>query len=479
MSQGYIEKELPGVSCEGGTRDRAAPGAGRGMRIFLKESRTNNAYDPEKFRANWRKALGLREVRDERGRVRTIYDPKEQKVWYDEFPIHEASRELLTGDFVDSLGNDKISGHGSMMLREAMAPVTASSQQDVNAYSIYIGGLIEQKFLQGYQLPDFWARDAVHTETTSVREQRITCQSNMSLPDKDTKEGVEYQNNGVVPRWIIRPPVIKYGQKASLTKEAVVFGLGGELLSAIEGGGKSLGYLEEYLIAATVMGKDIIAGTAGFMDGYTVNTYKYNAQPSDSPNATYQTAAGTGSSAKYNYVNKFSGTPLVSYQELAKARYQLSLMREPETNYPILANAKDLVVMPRYVDQTWAILHSTQIGPVFGSSGTTTAGTLGSQGGLQFSSPPPSNASLTLRSSAIWAKVLTDAGVTQANADLYWHIGDLKAAFGWAEVWPTKVQQANVLSTELVSADIVGLWVYSWFGCPYVRDARFNLQYTN
>lgn len=461
-----------------GPADRERPAAMAGLRMLVRESKTNNAFDPEKFRARFYALLGwTRDPLTDKLR----FDPRTKSLDYSDMPIREATRELLGSDFVSSLGNERTGTTAAqklrMVLREAAAPITASQQQDVNAYSIYTGGLIELKFKEGFEKPEFIASKVVMSEPTATNGNRIIGEASMNLPNGPTDEANEYPNQTVAPRWIFAPKRVKYGQKAALTREAIAFGLGGILMAEIEKGGTALGYLKEYLLAATVWGVDIKAGTPGFQTGYTVNTYQYDGTPSTVANSTYQTAAVAAPSL-YNYVNKFTGsTGLNSWTDLQTARGNLSLMREPETGYPILTTLEDIVVQPFTEDTALNVRHATGTFPVAGSSGLTSA--TGQGGTATFAPQLERNNNLRIWSSAIWQKVLLDSGITQANSNDYWLAGSIKKAFKWLSVWDERIIQANELSSSLVERDILAEWVYSWFGVPVVYEPRYLILNTN
>lgn len=472
--------EIDGRAYKDAPRDFDRPGAGNAMRLLVRESRTNNAFDPLKFRTRLRAMLGLVESVGKDGGIQVRFDPRKKQLDYDEMPFGEVTRELWGAEFWAALRNPRTASHANSQmvrsLREAAAPITASAQQDVNAYSIYTGGLIEMKFHEGYDLPEFIAGKLFPSEPTQTNANRIIGEANMALPDRATGEGIEYPNQQVIPRWIFAPPRVKYGQKAALTREAVAFQLGGILMQQIQKGGMALGYLKEYLSAATAWGQNIAVGTPGFMAGYTVNTFAYDGQPNAGFNNTYQTAVPSSTSV-YNYVNKFTGgTGLNSWTDLQTARGNLSLMREPETAFPIMARLKEVIVQPFTHDTALQVRHATGNLPAYGG------GLAGGQPIVSGAIEAPQlaeNSNLLVWASPIWQKVLLDAGVSQTNSNYYWLAGDLSKAFKWLSVWDARIIQANELSSSLVERDIVGEWVYSWYGVPVVFDPHYVLLQTN
>ena len=435
------------------------------LRKLIKEVGADN------YRAKLREMLGVEIKHNPEGTFPAKYNAAKAQIGADEFSIRDLVEEFLGQGMVGGLANEKTADKQAMILREALAPVTASNFVDINAFNQTIGGLVEVRILQGYQLPAFISNDLFETMPTRVNGGKLIGIPNVQLPDGPTQEGQEYPNQGLTERWVIAQPNVKYAQKLSLTREAVVYDLSGELLSTAESIGQSLGYLKEYWCAAVAQGTDIIAATPGFLAGRTANTFIYKDVATATPNATYQTTAGTGASAKYNYVNKFANA-LVDWQNVQRVQAKLNLMREFETGYPILAELNEAVFSPNSEYNARAVIHATQILPFPLSSGSTTGA-----GGTYAPNPIPQR--LKIYSSPIWNKQLVDAGVSQSNADTYWFAGDFKKSFVWREVWPMSVVQANPLSTEMLQSDIVNAWYASWYGVPCIRDPHYVVNSTN
>lgn len=449
---------------------------GRNVRQMLKESvdKSNPAQSMRNFQQNFRKLLGIEVVRGPKGRTRLVLNESKAQIGFDEFSIRDLSYEFLGRDFVDSMGNLKTAGGATQLLREALAPNMASAQQDINAFNATVGGLIEVRILKGYQLPDKIGDRLFDHMPTKVNGGKVIGIPNLILPTGPTAEGQEYPNVGIAERWVIAQPNVKYAQKVSLTRESLIYDLTGELGNAGESMGMSLGYIEEYWKAAVAQGVDIIAGTPGFMGGRTCNTYIYNGQTTDTPNATYQTAKGTGTSAKYNFINKKQTNKLIDWKNFQTVQGLLNLMREFETGYPISAKLRQVVVSPNKEYNARVVVHASQVLPFSGSGVTDNSQVLG---GGTFSANPIPN--VELLSSQIWNKVLVDSGVAQADADEQWYAGDLQKSFVWRSVWDMSVVQANPLVPEMLGSDIVNAWYASWYGTPMVRDPRYTIENTD
>jgi len=437
----------------------------RNVRQLVKESGPN-------YRSKLRELLGVETKENPEGTFPSSYNAEKAQIGAEEFSIRDLTEEFLGQGFVSGLHNGKTKDSYSAQLREALNPVSASNFTDINAFNQTIGGLIEVRILKGYQLPEFISDQLFETMPTRVNGGKMIGIPNVSLPDGPTVEGQEYPSIGLTERWVIAQPNVKYALKLALTREAVVYDLSGELLTSAESMGQSLGYVKEYWCAGVAQGENIAAGTPGFMTGRTTNTFIYKGQPTDNPNNTYQTSAGTGTTAKYNYVNSLSNQ-LVDYVSVQNVQAKLNLMREYETGYPIMAPLEDAIVSPNVEYAARAVIHATQILGTQGSSGLAGASGVGTFA----ANPIPSR--LKIYSSPIWNKQLVDGGVSQSNADIYWYAGSFKRAFVWREVWPLSVVQANPLTTEMLQSDIVNAWYCSWYGVPVVRDPHYVVQNTN
>jgi hypothetical protein len=429
------------------------------------------------FRSHLRKLLGVKTKQYPSGVFPCKYDASEAQIGVDEFSIREISESFLGQQFVDGIHDVKTAESTMLELAEAINPVTPSTFSNINAWTSVMGGLIEQRILAGYNMPDLIGRDLVEVVPTRVNSQRIITIPNITFPKRPTYAGEEIPSVGMNSRWILRQELIKYAQKLALTKEAVVFDLTGELLSQAESLGRTLALAQEMYIAASVQGVNISATatiTPDSVNGFTANTYAYNANVGDAFNNTFQTSAGSGTTAKYNYVNQSTGkTGITSWTDMQFIRGQLSLSTEYETGFRINASLDEVLVSPFNFDQAQYVVHNTQVFNM--SSGFPTSGNAPGT----FSPNSPLNASVQVKKSANWEQVLVSSGVSQANAQCYVTAGNFKKSHAFYEAWPMLIEQGNPTSSEMISTQTVNLWVASWYGVPVVKDPRYVYQFTN
>lgn len=430
----------------------------RNIRAMLKDLGPNALRDGS-FKAHLRDLLGVKMKDNPDGRFPFKLVESEAQIHHEEFSIRDLYSEFIGRDVIDGLLNPK--NGDDTQLREALDPVLSTNFQNINAVNATIGGLVEQRVLAGFTLPEFIADQVFETMPTSVNGGKLIGLPNITPSDGFTGEGEEHSQAGQSERWVIAPANKKKTRKLGLTREAVAYDLTGQLMSDGESMGKTLAYEKDYWCGGVAMGIDFIAGTPGFVAGLINNTYIYKGQPTDSPNATYQTAAGTGTSAKYNYINKFQNV-LADYKNFQAVQAKLNLMREFETGFPITAKLKDVLVSPNSEYNARLVIHSTQVLNTTGTSGLSGVGV-----GTFAANPVPN---VRILSSNIWNKLLVDSGVSQTNADIRWWAGDLKAGLVWREVWPMQVLPGNPSSLEMLDRQIVAAWFGSWYGTPMVRS---------
>lgn len=444
---------------------------GKNIKDMVKEVGVKN------FPNHFRRLLGVETKQYPSGTFPCKYDSSKAQISPDEFSIREISEALLGQEFVDGLHNIKTASETMHELSEALSPVGPSTFSNINAWLGTVSGLVEQRIMAGYDMPDMIGRDVVEIVPTRVNSQKIITIANVKFPARPTMPGEEIPSVGMNERWIVRQELIKYAQKLALAKETVVFDLTGELLAQAESLGKTLRLAQEFYIAATVQGVNLTATasvTPDRVNGYTGNTYLYNGNFGDGFNATYQTSAGSGASAKYNYVNQATGkTSITDWKDTQAIRGALSLMTEYETGFRINATLDEMVVSPFFKDAAEYAVHNTQVFPItpgYATSGNPTG---------TYAPNSPLNNSIQIRSNAIWEQALVSSGVSQANAQNYVTSGNFKKAFAFYEAWPLMIEQGNPLSSDMVSTQTVNLWVASWYGVPVVKDPRYVYQYTN
>ena len=283
------------------------------IRKIIKECAAKNIP----YKTKLRELLGVEMKQYPEGLYPCKVDFNKAQVSTEEFSLRDLAEEFLGQEWVGQLHNGKTSHDALTGLSEALNPVLPSSFNDISAFQQTVGGLVEVRILEAYNLPEFIGSNFVEVQPTRVNGGKLIGIPSTKAPQQFTLPGEEMPSVGLRERWAIAPANLKYAQKIALSRESVVYDLSGELLSTAEGVGRVLALGKEVMIGCTVMGINLTASQSEMLPpGFTGNSYRYDAQPSDSPNNTYQTTKGTGLSAKYNYINELSTNYLVDYTNL-------------------------------------------------------------------------------------------------------------------------------------------------------------------
>jgi hypothetical protein len=466
--------------------------SGRNVRQMLKEAKTGAA-----FKSKLRELLGVK-VNPVTGKG--YVDHQAQQINPQEFSVRALTEEFLGHQFISELHEgppsssfvDKlVEARGSQQraLFEDVAGVGPSVFQDINAWNASIGGLVEVRLLEGYNRPDFIGDEFVTTEPTRVNGGKIQGIPYVAPRGEVVQPGVEFPNVGMNELWVWARPNMTIGMKLGLDRNTVVYDLGGELMNSAESVGAGLGYEKEYIIAAGVMGLNRVVSSVipSSVTKQIGDSFRMNATIDSTPNPTYQTAGVTTNPNlpnAYNFINSKAANTLVDWTNLQAAQQLLNLMRDPVNGLPFKTEIKKVLVDAANWQRTLYIRRQQEImlatgtpatsptqgaGSTFPPNLTTSAG---QQAGSQLYNWTP-------HYSNIWHQVLLDAGISEANAQIYWYAGDPQKSFVWRSAWDIRVDQANPSGSELLGRNIVNEWVTQFSGQFVVREPRFVIQSTN
>jgi hypothetical protein len=454
------------------------------------------------FSTEFKKLLGIRQD-PKTGRRYVAH--KDAQMGVDEFSLRDLTESFLDQEFVSELRDGPLTGTKaqtmSMALNEAtqarllmedVGGVGPSVFQDINAWNASVAGLIEVRILEEYNSPEFIADEFMRTEPTQVNGGKITGIPYPSPSGDVVDPGVEYPDVGMNEVWVFAKPNFKYGEKLGLTREAIVYNLHGDLLSKAGGLGKGLGWAKEYLCACQVLGLSNLAPLNGFpkpsLLRQTGDNFRMNVNIDAVPNPTYQTAGVTTNpnlKNAYNYINQQSQA-FTDWTSIQAARNLLSAMKEPVYQLPMQGEITKIYVDYSLYDLALYILHQSQIlnvtgtpagayGPLTQGAGSTfppvATGINGYPAGSELNKWVPYK-------SAIWHQAQIDAGVSSTNVGKRWWAGDPKKAFVWRSAWDTRVDQANPTSSDLLSRDLVNLWVGRWSGQFATTEPRYMVKNT-
>lgn len=406
------------------------------------------------FRAKFREQLGVEMKRYPSGEYPYKVKPTGME---QEIDIVQLYKEWV--------GEDTLHTQPHTMFQEDAIGVNPSAFSNVSLWSSVTAGLVEARVLAGYDSPDFIGDEFVEDLAIPVNGSKFIGIPRTKQIKRYSLPGEEYPSVGMQEKWVIGQPLNKAAQKIDITREDLLFSVTGDILARAQGIGYSLRLAREVQIACGVMGVNLTQDQSDLLPpGIVGNSFIYDGAVSDTPANTYQSAAGTGGNARYNYLNLSTSTALSDYTSINVARQLLAKMKEYETNLPIFVQGGALLVSPQQEYKARIILRATTLVDV--PAGFAQTGNIG------LTVAPNVVDQVPLRFSPIWNRILLDNGFSQANSDALWYFGDFKKAFIFQTAWPFS-QEQSPMSADLFAKDIIARYKASWYGRVQVRDPHY------
>jgi hypothetical protein len=333
---------------------------------------------------------------------------------------------------------------------------------NVSAYNAAALGLLEAKFLEAYRRPEFIAEQLAETIATDKIQEKFIGISMVGDVAEERRPGDRHARFNLSERYVTTPINVNRAVAVDVTREAVMFDRTRELLKQAESGAETLALRREYITLDVFLGN--------------VNSYNYNG-------TSYNTYATSG-----NWINKIgsaTNSPLVDWTNFNAALELFAGMTDQETGQPISVWPKDVLTMPTRWATARTILHAT---------------------GIERRSPQPS-ASPSLYATDVstgenpmnWSEfnfnllgsptypyakarlISTDAtggGISAANADKRWYIGDFKKAFVYTQNIPLTTVRASATEYEMADRGLVFSLFADEMGMAGVRDPRYAVECT-
>jgi len=318
----------------------------------------------------------------------------------------------------------------------------------VTAFSNITGQIVYSAVHKGYEQEGFIGTDLVTTRDTDLSGERIPGHQELSDDVLEVKEGMPFPATGYGESYQDLPETKKYGAIIRVTKELIFFDRTGDVLRPATKLGKRLGTRKEKEIL------DVIIGA--------INNYNWRGL---TPNS-YLTAPLTPGL----WVNNLGGNELVDWKNIDTVKQLFQDIRDPDTQEPILLGGMDILVPPAKEWTTRNILNATHIE----ESKTTGAAAPFDEQRRRSANPLPP---MTLHSSQLLQdRLRIGLGITAAQANKYWFVGNFKEAFSYMQNWPISVMQAGLDHPDHFNNDIVAQWRVSERGRAVVWDPRFVIR---
>jgi hypothetical protein len=312
--------------------------------------------------------------------------------------------------------------------------VTTGFYRVITAMNI-LGLNLQTKFWEGYMdipsVGDMFV-EAVPDETTQLHN--VVGFSGGGEEAPTVEEGMEYPSVGLNKRWITVPKKPKYGEKISLTREAVLDDpTGGGVYKAAADIGRDVKYRRE---------RDIGRIVWGIVNNYTYKNNSFNTYLSSGP-----------------YINVVATNELLDWTDIDASRQVLESNTDPETGREVLFEADFLGVMPGKLATAQNIVRATSIESRTQSSTEIRLGM----------NPYPS---YNVASSRIHYNLLVASGVTSAEATKWWIHGAPKKAFKEFVAWDLETLDDDMASAQMFVSDILHVWRCSRCAVPVVVEPR-------
>lgn len=364
----------------------------------------------------------------------------------EDFSLRDLAESFVGPGWVRSLNPLNTARYGAVPIQEAGDGV------DISAFSNITGQILFTKILEGWQDATMIAENLFNTVQTEFDGEKLPWLSHpYSEGDQDIHPGKPYPETAFGERFIQTPHTTKKGEIVSITKEMVYFDRPGQALTRANEIGKYVGYQKEQICLKVLL---------GLVNNYNLNGTSYN---------TYLTAG--------SWVNSQSSAPLVDWTSINEAFVLFQNILDPDTSLPIVTEPKALFVMPARLFTARRITAATEVRSTSPSFAASPAAD--SPGNVQMISGNPLPWSLEVFTSPIAYQLLLNSGLTAAQAQDYWYMGDFKRSLWYMQNWPLQLEQAPPNNIAMFERDLVVRVKASEKGYPVVDEPRYLVKMTN
>jgi hypothetical protein len=330
---------------------------------------------------------------------------------------------------------------------EASMDVTPSKFANISAFNSAVAGLLEAKFLEVWQSPNWLADQLVQNEPTMKRSEKFIGISNIGDVAMERKPGNRHVRAELSERFVETPDTVNHGVAIDVTREADMFDLTTQLFRQAESAAETLRRRKEYRILDVFLG--------------ITNTYKYNGTATN----TYLTAGA--------YINDRS-LPFVDWKTFNTALQAFVDLNDPETNEPLDVHPTQLFCMPGKWSDFRKALTDTEV-----ESRTPTTMAVVARGKNPFAGFVEIVPTITYPYAFKRAKAPDGLNLSAVNATEYWWLGNFKKAFGYLENLPLLIQRPAASDYEMADRGLVFSLFADEMGVPFVKEPRHVQRFKN
>lgn len=303
------------------------------------------------------------------------------------------------------------------------------------------GQIVFSRLMEGFEEADGGDFDQIcETIPTKFNGEKIPGISPPVDEGFTVAEGAEYDQGTMNEDYIETPATTKRGQIVYLTKEAVFFDRTGMLLQQAAKVGERL---------ATLRLKNMLRVVCGITNTFKWRGTSYN---------TYQTSTP--------WINQKSSNALSDWKNVEAAWIVGQNNLDPNTGEPILFRPTALLVTPANAMTAKFINNATEVRKGDGASATQQ--TVGSN-------PIAGMIPNIIVSAQMRQLVDLEGGLTQAQADATWFLGDFRKAFKYMQNWPLTPATLLAGSDMEFTRDVVAGYKASERGTPAVFEPRLSV----
>jgi hypothetical protein len=352
---------------------------------------------------------------------------------------HQVSLRQIAEAFLGHQWDVQLKRHQARLLE-------ATEAVDASAFSNITGQLLINEIKDRYKRADFIGDQLA--EVVPITNGNLQTQKTpwlgaiVDAPDV-VGQGMPYPKTSFGEQYITYPAPAKRGYICQVTFEMIFSDLTSQALEAAGAVGERLGIDREERILNVVLG--------------LTNNHVWNGTAYD----TYQTTTP--------WINKLSSIVLTNWTHINTVEQLFAKMTDPVSGKPIQVNVSGLLVMPAKRYTAKRIVNATETRS--GDTDETTSN--------QTLAPNPLDGSYPILSSKYAYALNVASGVSEANTNDTWFMGDFKKAFVYREVFPLKTEQAPPQNPMEFEQDIVHAVRASEFGVAAVRDPRYAAKIIN
>jgi hypothetical protein len=312
----------------------------------------------------------------------------------------------------------------------------AAGAVDTSAFSAITGQIMFSAFLEEYESPNLIWKDLVTVQDTPyIYGERIPGVSGLGDTAQSVGEGEEYPEVGVSQQYIDTPPLVKKGNRVSITREAMIADrTGGRILDRCRKSGEWMGVTMEKEVLDVVVG--------------TTNNYKRNGTATN----TYLSSGA--------YINYQASNPLTGeWKAVQNAELLFDAMNDPDTGEPIITSPDTIIVPTALKMDAKRIIAATEIETVDNQANSVTVRT---------KSANPIGGNIKMLSSPYVKR--------RSSSATRWWYGQPKKAFRYMQAWDIEQIELGQGSTLQFTRDVLHQFRASKMGKAIVYEPRHMTQ---